>query len=135
MGFDVLEQAVGAINWIWFAVAVIVAYGIGAVWFGALFSKQWQKVFKVEMEEPTAASFIKTMGGQLLVTLLLCFVFFVLVKISVAVAVLALVGFCGWEKGMLNFQFTKMKNYIMATLINVGYLFIVGVIAILFGLI
>jgi hypothetical protein len=135
MNVDALGQAISEIKWLWFAIAAIIAYGIGAIWYSLLFSKAWVRVFKVEMGQVTTGSFIRTMGGQLLGTALLGFVFFVLAKISVAIAILALIGFCGWEKSTLNFQFAKLKDFMMATLIHVGYTFVAGIVFILFALI
>jgi hypothetical protein len=124
------------INWIWFAVAVIVTFGVGAVWHSLLFAKAWIRVFKVEMpEKVTTSSFIRTMSVQFIGNILYGFVFFILTGISVWLAIIALIGFCGWEKGFLNFQFAKIKDFMMASLIRVGYTFVAGLIFILFALI
>jgi hypothetical protein len=78
---------------------------------------------------------LRTMSLQLAATLLLGLVFFVLTKLSVWMALLALVGFCGWEKGKLNFEFPRMKDFVMATVIQAGYTFVAGLVFILFALI
>jgi hypothetical protein len=39
------------INWAWFACAVTVAYGIGGAWYSVVCSKEWMRVFKVDMPE------------------------------------------------------------------------------------
>lgn len=128
-------QAISDIHWIWFVVAVVLAFAIGAVWYSVLFSKAWIRVFKVEMPEKiTTSSFVRTMSIQFLANVLFGLVFFVLVKLSVWVAVLSLVGFCGWEKGSLNFQFANMKDFMMAALIRAGYTFVAGMVFILFGM-
>jgi hypothetical protein len=93
------------------------------------------RVFKVEPGEVTIGSFLRTMLLQFAATLLLGLVFFVLTKISVWIALLALVGFCGWEKGKLNFQFSRMKDFVMAATIQAGYTFVAGLVFILFALI
>ena len=133
---NLLCQSFSEINWWSFIVATIVAFAIGAFWYSVLFPKAWARVFKVEMsEKPTTGSMIRTMSLQLAVTVVYGLVFFVLRNLSVWIALLSLVGFCSWEKGNLNFEFAKMKDFIMAVTIKVGYTFIAGIIFILFALI
>lgn len=124
------------INWLWYAIAVVVVYAAGALWHSILFGKAWIRVFKVEMPEkgqPTGAVF--TMSMQLLVTALLGLLFFVLVPISVWLAVFVLITFCGWQKGTLKFRYVKWNEYFTAAIIEAGYTFIAGLIFILFALI
>ena len=132
---NLLCQSFSAINWWWFAVGAIVVFGVGALWYSVFFPKAWIKTFKVEMNKPTTGSIIRTMSLQFAATLLLGLVFFILTKLSVWIALLSLVGFCGWEKGNLNFEFAKIKDFIMAVTIKVGYTFLAGIIFILFALI
>ena len=132
---DLLFQSFTAINWLWFAVAAIVSFAVGGVWYSLLFAKAWIKVFKVEMGKVTTGSFLRTMLLQFAANLLFGLVFFVLTKLSLWIALLSLVGFCGWEKGNLNFEFSRMKDFIMAVTIRVGYTFVAGIIFILFALI
>ena len=128
-------KSIAAINWWWFAAATIVSFAVGAVWYSWFFAKAWIRVFKVEMGEVTTGSVIRTMLLQFAATLLYGLVFFVLTKLSVGVAILSLVGFCGWEKGNLNFEFSRMKDFLMAVAIRVGYTFVAGIVFILFALI
>ena len=128
-------QTLSGINWWWFAVAVIVTFGVGAMWYSVLFAKRWVKVFKVEMGEVTTGRFLRTMSLQLVVNLFFGLVFFILTHLSVWIALFSLVGFCAWEKGTLSFEFAKMKDFILAATIRVGYTFIAGLIFILFALI
>jgi hypothetical protein len=124
------------INWMWFSVAVIVTFAIGAVWFSALFSKNWVRIFKVEMpEKPTPALMIRTLVLQFVVNVFFGLLFFMLTPVSVYLSVFALIVFCAWQKGMLNFQFPKFQDFVMAAVINVGYTFVVGIVFILFALI
>ena len=128
-------QHIAPINWLWLGAATIVAFGIGAVWFSAFFAKAWVRVFKVEMGEVNAASFVRTMGLQFVATFFLGLVLFVLTNISVWVALMTLIGIVGWEKAMLNFQFSTFKDFIMAVVIRAGYTFVAGIVFILFALI
>ena len=97
-------KSIAAINWWWFAAATIVSFAVGAVWYSWFFAKAWIRVFKVEMGEVTTGSVIRTMMLQFAATLLYGLVFFVLTKLSVGVAILSLVGFCGWEHGTVSIQ-------------------------------
>ncbi|MDR0795303.1 MAG: hypothetical protein LBE79_04510 [Tannerella sp.] len=133
---NTLCQAIATINWWWFAAATVVSFAVGAVWFSWLFAKAWVRVFKVELgEEVSTGLMLRTMSLQLAATLLLGLVFFVLTKLSVWLALLVLVVFCGWEKGKLNFEFPRMRDFIMAVVIQVGYTFVAGLVFILFALI
>jgi hypothetical protein len=124
------------IQWMWFAIAVVVTFIVGAIWYSFLFPKTWMRVFKVEMpEEVTKLSMVRTMLLQLIVSIFFGAVFFLLVQISFCISVFVLIGFCGWEKGELNFQFPKWKDYVLAACIRVGYTFVAGMIFIIFGLI
>ena len=124
------------IQWIWFAIAVIITFFIGAIWYSLLFPKTWMRVFKVEMpEKVTKLSMIRTMGLQLIVSILFGSIFFLLTQISFTISVFVLIGFCAWQKGGLNFQFAKWKDYVLAACIQVGYTFIAGMVFIIFGLI
>ena len=60
-------------------------------------------------------------------------VFFVLAKLSVFIAFLSLIGFCGWETGNLSFDFSSMEDFIMAVVIRVGDTLIASIIFILFA--
>ena len=123
------------INWLWFAISVIVAYAAGAVWFTFIFKNAWIRVFKIEMPEkvkPVGA--ILTMTIQLFVTALFGLMFFVLVPISKMISVFVLVSFCGWQKGTLKFRYSNWKEFFTAAIVEVGYTFIVGVIFFLFAL-
>ncbi|MFT3902732.1 MAG: hypothetical protein QM727_06140 [Niabella sp.] len=131
---NLLLQCISEINWWWYSVAIVVSFAVGGVWYSLLFAKTWIRVFRVEMGEVTIGSFLRTMSIQLAANLLLGVVFFILTNISIWIALLTLVGFCGWEKGNLNFEFSKMKDFIMASVIRVGYTLAAGIIFILFAL-
>ena len=132
---NLLYQSFSAINWWWFAVAAIVVFGVGALWYSVFFPKTWMRIFKVELSKPTPGSMFRTFFLQFAANLLFGLVFFILTNLSVWIALLTLVGFCGWEKASLNFEFAKLKDFIMAVTIKVGYTFIAGIIFILFALI
>ena len=127
-------QHIAPVNWLWLAAATAVSFSIGAVWYSVLFSKAWIKIFKVEMGEVNTASIVRTMGLQFAANLFLGLVFFVLTNISVWVAIITLMGIIGWEKAILNFQFSKFKDCLMAIVIRAGYTLLAGIVYILFAL-
>lgn len=122
------------INWLWYGVSVALVYAIGALWYSVLFTKVWMRVFKIEMPQSVEkSSVLFTMFFQLLATAILGLVMFLLSNVSCWLAVLVLIGFCGWHKASLKFQFAKWKDFFTAAMIDVGYLFIAGLIFILFA--
>lgn len=124
------------IHWLWYFIAVILVYALGAFWYSKLFSKKWMETFKVEMGsgKPPMGGFIITMGGQLLACLILGLVIFFLSQFCACTAFMVLLAFCLWQMASLNFQFsTNRKAYWWAVLIEVGYLFLSGLIFILFA--
>lgn len=123
------------INWLWYIISVIVIFVLGAIWYSLLFKKNWIRVFKIDIpEKEETLGTLFTMSIQFIVTAFLGLLFFVLVPISLLIALFVLVSFCGWQKATLKFRYTIWKDYIMAALIEVGYTFIAGILFILFAL-
>jgi len=136
MNSELFYVVLSNINWMWFAVAVVSVFALGAIWYSLLFTKMWISVFKIDMpEKPTTGLLLRTFVMQLIVCLLFGLALFVIAKISVCIALLALVAFAGWEKGELNFQFSDFKKYWRAAIIRAGYTFLAGIIFILFAMI
>ncbi len=123
------------IKWGWYLIAVVVAFLMGAWWYWGLFTKAWERVFKVTIPKkgriPEGVLFAISM--QFLVTALMGIVFFMLVKVSLWLAILALVAFCGWQKAGLKFRYIKWKDYFTAAMIEAGYTFVAGIILIIFA--
>lgn len=124
-----------SINWLWYAISVVIVFALGAIWFSLLFQKTWIKVFKVDMSGNKSDGAVVTLLMQLIATALFGLVFFVLVKFSFWVALLALIGFCGWQKGTLKFRYMRWKEYFQAAFVEAGYTFLAGIVFILMGLI
>ena len=72
---------------------------------------------------------------QFISTAFVVFMYFVLTPISIWLSVIVVVAVCAWMKSNLKFQISNWKRYITLALIDVGYFFIVSVIAVLFSLI
>lgn len=122
------------INWSWYVISVVVVFGVGALWYSMLFGKAWMKVFKVEMPaEDEPVQIWPTMLIQLIATALLGLVFFILVRQSCTLAFVTLIGFSAWQKAGLKFRFLDWKQFMIAASIDVGYLFIAGLLFMLFA--
>lgn len=123
------------INWPWYVAAIVATYLLGALWYSVLFPKAWIKAFKIEMpDKPAPANMFLTMFGQLVASALMGLALFMITALSFWLAVLALVGFCGWNKATLKYKFVSWSDYFRAAGIEVGYLFLTGMIFILFAL-
>ncbi|GHT21268.1 hypothetical protein FACS189430_01020 [Bacteroidia bacterium] len=121
-------------NWWWYALSVASVYGIGVLWYSALFPKMRVRVFKIEKAEATTSGFIRTVVVQLLSSALFGIIMFILSALDKDLAVLMLIGMAAWLAGALNFKFSRKKDFGQAVLIEVGYLLVAGHIFILFGL-
>ncbi len=124
------------VNWLWFVIAVLAAFLLGALWYSVLFPKLWVKTFKVELPDKLApGNMFVTMFGQIVATALMGLSLFLITPVSFWLAVLTLVGFCGFNKGMLKYKFYKWRDYFRAAGIEVTYQFLAGMVFILFALI
>ncbi len=132
-----LCSAFAQFSWGWLAVATVVVFAIGALWYSLLFAKAWVRVFKIEMpqngEKPKGM--VATMLMQLLATILFGLTIFVATAMSVGLAVLVVLAFCGWQKGALKFRYAKWSEFSTAAIIEVGHTAISGLVFILFALI
>lgn len=61
-----------AVNWLAVIVAAIAMFGLGAVWYSpALFVNQWAKAAGIKREGSPGSTFIITMGGSFVLTLIM----------------------------------------------------------------
>ena len=123
------------INWWCYAAAAVLTFAFAALWYSVLFAKTRARVFKEDIpEKMSVALALRTMGMQFAINALFGLWFFVLAThLGFWFALITLCVFCGWQKGMLNFQFPKFKDYMTAAMIDAGYTFIVGMVFILFA--
>lgn len=125
----------GQIDWLWYVVAILAAYLLGALWYSVLFPKAWIRVFKIEIpDKPSSANMFVTMFAQLVATALMGLALFLITSLSFWLAVLTLVGFCGWNKATLKYKYARWGDYFRAAWIEAGYLFLAGAIFIIFAL-
>ncbi len=135
-----------AISWLWYCVAVVASFLAGAIWYGFLFPKTWMKAVRYECacgadvvngEKCTCKkkSVFSTMLIQLISTAFVVLMYFVLTPISIWLSVIVVVSISAWMKSTLKFQISNWKRYITLASIDVGYFFIVSVIALLLSLI
>lgn len=113
----------GSINYLAVAVASLVSFAVGAVWYGPLFSKPWMAMTGVTEEQAAEANMVKTFG--------LTFVMMVIMAVFLA----AMIGGEGLVRGaitglMLAVVFTGFSMAIndlfemrpfKLTMINAGY--------------
>ncbi len=126
----------GQINWLWYVVAIVAAYLLGALWYSVIFPKTWVRIFKIEMpDKRSPANMFVTMFGQLVANALMGLVLFMITALSFWLAVLTLVGFCGWNKATLKYKYVGWGDYFRAACIEAGYLFLAGMVFILFALV
>ena len=125
-----------SINWLWYSLSVIIVFVTGAAWFSFIFAKQWKKIFKVEIPENIDATNITaTMLLQFIATASTGLIIFILASISGWLALFVLSAFCIWQKAGLKFKYYKYDDFVDAAMIETGYLFLSGLIFILFSFI
>lgn len=133
------------ISWLWFFVALIITYSLGALWFGKLFMKPWAESRDIKCEQCNS-DFAKgekcnckhspfPMIMQFIATALIGLMIFVLTNISAYLALFVLVATAGWMKANLAFQVPDLKKYFKLASIEVGYYFVCGIIFLFFALI
>jgi hypothetical protein len=131
------------ISWLWYAIAVVVAFGLGAFWYTILFGKKWLKAVNYECncgsnlskgEECKCPSrFPWEMVFQFVSTAIVGLMYFMLTPMSLIMAIFVCIAFSAWTKSMLKFQIANWKRFISLALIDVGYFVIVSIIFIVFA--
>lgn len=132
------------ISWLWYSIGVIVSFIVGAIWYGILFSKQWMKAVRYECacgadvvngEKCTCKlrGVFTTMLFQFISTAVVVFMYFILTPISIYLSIIVVVAVSGWMKSTLKFRISNWKRFMTLATIDVGYFFIVSLIAVLFS--
>jgi hypothetical protein len=130
---DVCRFTIGEISWLWYAIAVIIVFFAGWIWYNA-FSERWVKAVKYGLCacgadmgkgekctcKPSGSAFMP-MIVQLLATLLIGLMYFVLVPFGICIAVLVAVAVMGWMKSSIIFQTPEKQFRMDRILIDVGY--------------
>ena len=135
------------ISWLWYAIAVLIAFMSGWAWYN-VFSQRWVKAINYSLcacgadlgkgEKCTCKPDVKTflpMIAQLLATCFIGYMYFVLVPISIGVAIFAAVAIIGWIKANILFSTPDKQRCIDRILIDAGYFAVISIIFILFALI
>jgi hypothetical protein len=121
------------ISWLWFTIAVVAVFFLGWLWYN-FFTERWVKAVKygkcacgADMEKgekctckPTASAFLP-MIVQLLATILIGFMYFILAPLNIWLAILVAVAICGWMKSSIIFQTPEKQRRFDRILIDVGY--------------
>lgn len=136
--------AFSQISWLWYCISVVLAFGMGALWYTVLFGKQWIKAVNyvcacganLSNEEKCSckARFPWEMIFQLISTAIVGMMFFLLTPLSLVMAVIVVFAFAGWTKSMLKFQIADWKRFITLASIDVGYFVVVSIIFIGFSM-
>ncbi len=122
------------INWLWYVVAVVVAFAAGALWYSKLFRKTWMEVNQIDPQQQVSkANMISTLLLQFLSTAVLGLMFFILVQQSLCLAIIVTIGIAAWLKSTLKFRMADIKRFWKAAWIDVGYFCVVAVIFMLFA--
>ncbi|KAA3631546.1 MAG: DUF1761 domain-containing protein [Bacteroidetes bacterium] len=59
------------VNWIALIVATVAAYGLGALWYGPIFGKTWQKEVGLTEEDMKGANMAQILGTTLVLTFIM----------------------------------------------------------------
>ena len=135
------------ISWLWYTISVVIAFGLGFVWYSLLFTKKWVEAVKFQCPcgadlakgekcncKPSAAIWL-TFVFQIIATAFIGLMYFVLTSISIWLSIIVVIAICAWMKSTLKFQIMDTKRWMTLCLIDVGYFFAASVIYILFALI
>jgi len=135
-------------SWLWYSIAVVSVFFIGFFWYNQLFGKKW--LWAVRYDEcPCGADLSKgekctckpnlnaflPMIMQFLSICLLGFMYFVLVKYSICLAILVCFATFGWMKASLLFKTPNRKRFMALLYIDGGYFVVASGVFILLGLI
>jgi hypothetical protein len=137
---DIWKFLVGNISWLWYAVGVLVVFFFGWFWYN-FFAKRWVEAVKygkcacgADMGKgekctckATASAFLP-MITQLLATMLLGFMYFILAQFGIWFAIFVAIAFLGWMKGQIIFQTPEWKYRVDRIIIDNGYFAIASAI-------
>jgi len=134
-----------AISWLWYVIAVIVSFFIGALWYGVLFPKTWMKAVRYECackadvangERCTCkrSANIVIFLIQIISTALLVFMYFILTSIDIRLSIVAIIAVSSWMMSTLKFQIADWNRYFRLVAIDISYFVIVSIVATVFSL-
>lgn len=131
------------VSWLWYAIAVIVVYAVGALWYTVLFGKYWLKALNyiclcganLSIDEKCTCKprFPYEMVFQFISTAILGLLYFLVAPFSIWVSVAIVVAFSAWTKSMMKFQIADWRRFKTLAAIDVGYFVIASIVFILFS--
>ena len=127
----------GNLNWLIYAIATIVVYALGALWYSPLlFSKRWVSIIDPNFatKKPEEISFLP-MILQFFATAILGLFIFTAIKFSVALTVLFIIAAAGWQKASLFFKYPKSSTFATIAAIEVGYFALASLLFLILGMI
>lgn len=124
------------LNWILLIVAILIVYFLGALWYSpVLFGDKWAAIINPKFVKPTTEKIsLLPMIYQFVATMILGFVIFVGVRISIPLTILMLVAAAGWQKASLFFKYPQFDNFVKVAFIEVGYFTIASTLFVIIGL-
>lgn len=141
-----INELFHSVNWLWYTVAVVIVFFLGAVWFVLLFGRAWawaariipagngKEVIEDDIAYRMGFKSFGTMFAQLCSTLLLGLVYFMVSPISVWLSILIAVATSAWMKTIMHFEIRNWKRYVTLAAVDIGYFFVSSLIFISFAL-
>jgi len=133
------------ISWLWYAISVVLAFMSGMAWYN-IFTKRWIVAVNYGLclcgadlskgEKCTCKPDVKAfipMISQLIATCLIGYMYFVLVPMTLCLAIFVAIAIMGWMISNILFSTPTKQRRIDRILIDVGYFAIISVIYILFA--
>lgn len=142
-----INELFHSVNWLWYSVAVLIVFFLGAVWFVVLFSRSWawaaritpvgngKEVIEDDVAYRAGFKSFRTMLAQFCSTLLLGLVYFMVTPLSLWLSLLIAIASSAWMKTIMHFEVRNWKRYVTLAAVDVGYFFISSLIFIFFALI
>ncbi len=121
MGEMVLE-AIRGINWLNYALAVIIAFPTGALWYAVLFMKPWMRIFHATMpNQMKFGPWFRSFMIQLVTSMMLALLVFILAAFSPWLAFYGMLTISAWQVCEMTFKVSTVKDFFMGMLIEPGY--------------
>lgn len=110
------------INWIAVIIAAVSAFLVGAVWYGPLFSKTWQKLVGLA-DKDLQKDMVRTFGGAFVLTLVMSITLaFFIGNNDLSFGLFAgLAAGIGWVATALGINYLFERKSLKLYLINAGY--------------
>lgn len=130
-----ISEILSKINWTFYLLSIIVAFGVGAVWYSLIFFKMWKRVFKVDASAQNAGPLVRSLIIQFISGIFLGLSYFILMGLSTGLTLTVMAGFCTLQICNLSFKYGSIKDFMRSVLIEVGYTIVGGSVYIVLSLV